>query len=102
MRAYLQGLGVTFLVGGLLICLYAVSLVLRDEAFFKAGEALLRHPENLMFKSEYYETLMWHMAYVFVAIVTGLLGLVGSAVLLGLNAVLRRLDQMEASIGRAR
>lgn len=102
MRAYLQGLGMIFLVGGLLICLYAVSLVLRDEAFFKAGEALLRHPENLMFKSEYYEALMWHMAYVFVAIVTGLLGLVGSAVLLGLNAVLRRLDQLEASIARAR
>jgi len=102
MRVYLQALGVIFLVGGLLVCLYAVSLVLGDEAFFKAGEALLRHPENLMFKSEYYEALMWHMAYVFVAIVTGLLGLVGSAVLLGLHAVLRRLDQLEAAIARAR
>ena len=97
MRGYLRILGGMVLVGGLLICVVAATLVIRDETFFKAGAALGRHPENLMFKSEYYEALMWHLSYLFVAIITGFLGIVGSAVLLGLHAVLRRLDQLEAS-----
>jgi hypothetical protein len=101
-RGYLRALGLVFLIGGLATCAYATTLVVRDETFFKAGEALARHPEHLAFKSEYYEALIWHLAYLFVAIMTGLMGLVGSAVLLGLHAVLRRIDQVEASLTRQR
>jgi hypothetical protein len=101
-RGYLRGLGIVFLIGGLVLCAVAVAFVLRDEAFFKAGEALGRHPENLMFKSEYYEALIWHLSYWFVAIATGLLGIVVSAMLLGLDAVLRRLERLEAALDRPR
>ena len=55
-----------------------------------------------MFKSEYYEALIWHLSYWFVAIATGLLGIVVSAMLLGLDAVLRRLERLEAALDRPR
>ena len=98
MRHYLRGLGLVFLIGGLGLCAVASTFVIHDEVFVKAGEALARHPEHLGFKSEYYEALIWHLAYSFVAVMTGLLAVLGSAVLLGLHAVLRRVDQLEASI----
>ena len=102
MRGYLRALGLILLIGGLATCAYATMLVVRDETFFKAGEALARHPEHLGFKSEYYEALIWHLAYLFVAVMTGLMGLIGSAVLLGLHAVMRRIDQVEAALTRQR
>lgn len=101
MRPYLRLLGGVLLIGGLVLCAIATSWVVRDETFFKAGEALARHPEHLMFKSEYYEALIWHLAYAFVAIATGMLGILGSAVILGLSAILRRLDELEASLRRS-
>ena len=98
MRHYLRGLGAFLLVGGLLICVTAALWAIRDEAFFNAGEALARHPDHVLFQGEYYAALLRHISYILTAIIAGLLGTVGSAMLFGLHAVLRRLDQLEASI----
>ncbi len=97
MRAYLRLLAALLLVGGLATCAVAASMAIRDEAFFKAGEALARHPDHVLFQGEYYAALLRHIAYILTALVGGLLGTVGSAVLFGLHAILTRLDRVEAA-----
>lgn len=97
MRAYLRTLGTVLLVGGLVTCAIATFFAVGDETFFKAGEALERHPDHVLFQGEYYAALLRHIAYILTAIVAGLLGTVGSAALFGIHAVLVRLDRLEAS-----
>jgi len=97
MRTYLRVLGSVLLIGGLAICAVATTKAIGDEAFFKAGEALARHPDHMLFQGEYYAALLRHLAYIATAIVAGMLGIIGSAVLFGLHAVLRRLGQVEAT-----
>lgn len=97
MREYLRALGVLLLIGGLATCAVATSFAVGDEGFFKAGEALERHPDHVLFQGEYYAALLRHVAYILTAVVGGLLGTVGSAALFGLHAVLVRLDRLEAS-----
>lgn len=97
MRSYLRGLGAVLLVGGLATCAVATIFAIGDETFFKAGEALERHPDHVLFQGEYYAALLRHIAYILTAIVGGLLGTVGSAVLFGIHAVLVRLDRLDAS-----
>ncbi len=97
MRGALRALGVLLLIGGLGTCAVAAGFALGDEAFFKAGDALERHPDHVLFQGEYYAALLRHVAYILTAIVGGLLGTVGSAVLFGLQAVLARLDRLEAA-----
>lgn len=97
MRAYLRVLGAVLLVGGLATCAIATFFAVGDETFFKAGEALERHPDHVLFQGEYYAALLRHISYILTAIVGGLLGTVGSAALFGIHAVLVRLDRLEAS-----
>ena len=97
MQRYLRVLGLVLLIGGLTIGAVATDKAIGDEAFFKARDALARHPDNVLFLGEYYAALLRHLAYAGTALLAGLLGVVGSAVLLGLHAVLRRLDRVEAS-----
>ena len=98
MRASLRMLGGVLLVGGLAICAVAAVLAIGDETFYKAGEALERHPDHVLFQGEYYAALLRHIAYILTAIVGGLLGTVGSAALFGIHAVLVRLERLEATI----
>ena len=97
MRGALRALGILLLVGGLGTCVVAATFAIGDEAFFKAGEALERHPDHVLFQGEYYAALLRHVAYILTAVVGGLLGTVGSAVLFGLHAVLVRLEHLEAA-----
>jgi hypothetical protein len=99
-RAYLRALGTVLLIGGLVTCAVATAFALGDEAFFKAGEALERHPDHVLFQGEYYAALLRHIAYILTAIVAGMLGTVGSAALFGIHAVLARLDHIEAAQSR--
>ncbi|MCC6847923.1 MAG: hypothetical protein IT294_05430 [Deltaproteobacteria bacterium] len=97
MRAALRALGLLLLIAGLATCAVATTFAIGDEAFFKAGEALERHPDHVLFQGEYYAALLRHVVYILTAIVGGLLGTVGSAVLFGLHAILVRLARLEAS-----
>ena len=97
MRLYLRAVGTLLLIGGLLTCVIATSLVLGDDTFFQAGEALKRHPDHVLFQGEYYAALVRHIGYVLTAVVGGLLGSVGSVVLFGLHAILARLERLEAA-----
>jgi hypothetical protein len=76
----------------------AATWAIGDEAFFKAREALERHPDHVLFQGEYYAALMRHLAYYAIAIIAGLLGIVGSAVLFALHGVLQRLERLEARL----
>lgn len=98
MPTYLRLLASVLLFGGLAIAVVAATAAMRDEAFFKAGEALARHPDHVLFQGEYYAALLRHIAYIMTALVAALLGTVGSAVLFGLHAVVRRLDRLEAAV----
>jgi hypothetical protein len=97
-RAYLRTLSAILLIGGLAICAVCAGLAIRDETFFKAGEALERHPDHVLFQGEYYAALVRHIAYILTAVVAGLLGTIGSAVLFGLYAVLLRLERLESAL----
>jgi hypothetical protein len=103
MPTYMRILASMLLFGGLGIAVVAAGAAIGDEAFFKAGEALARHPDHVLFQGEYYAALLRHIAYILTALVAGLLGTVGSAVLFGLYAVLRRLERLESVVAeRAR
>jgi hypothetical protein len=94
MRGYLRVLGLVLLVGGLVFCVGAAGMAIGDAAFFNAKEALERHPDHVIFQGEYYAALARHIAYIAIAILSGAVGIVGSAVLFGLHAVLHRLDRL--------
>jgi hypothetical protein len=98
MRLYLRTMAVVLLAGGLLIAVIAASWAIGDEPFFKATEALERHPDHVLFQGEYYAALVRHIAYILVAIVGFLLGTVASALLFGMHAVMQRLEKVEAAV----
>ena len=98
MRFYLRMMAVLLLAGGLLIAAIAASWAIRDEPFFKATEALARHPDHVLFQGEYYAALVRHIAYILVAIIGLLLGSVASALLFGMHAVMQRLERVEAAL----
>ncbi len=97
MRVYIRGLGVVLLIGGLGLCAIAAAWAIGDEAFAKARDALERHPDHVLFQGEYYAALVRHLCYILTAVVAGLLGIIGSALLFGLHEVIRRLDRLEAA-----
>jgi hypothetical protein len=101
-RTTLRALAVLLLVAGLAVCGVAASWAIRDEPFFKATEALARHPDHVLFQGEYYAALVRHLAYILTAIASGLIGTVGSAMLFGLHAVMVRLERLEAATEAAR
>ncbi len=95
MRGYLRTLGLVLLIGGVGLCVVAAGMAIGDEPFRQAGEALARHPDHVLFQGEYYAALARHVAYIVIAILSGTVGIVGSGVLFGLHAVLRRLDRLD-------
>ena len=98
MHSYMRTLASILLFGGLAICVMATGWAIGDEAFFKTRDALARHSDSVPFQAEYYAALVRHLAFILTAIVAGLIGTVGSAVLFGLYGVIHRLDRLEASV----
>ena len=98
MPGYVRGLAVVLLLVGLGVCVVAATWAVGDEAFFKAREALERHPDHVLFQGEYYAALLRHLAYYVIAVVVGLLGVVASGVLFALHGVMLRLERLEARL----
>jgi hypothetical protein len=94
---YLRALGAVLLVGGVATFGYAVLLTLGDEAFFRAGRALERHPDHVIFQVEYQAALARHVAYIVTAVVSALIAVAGSAVMFALASIVRRLDRADAA-----
>lgn len=93
MSAYLRVLGVVLLVAGVTGCVVATRWTLADDTYYRAAQALERHSDHIIFQAEYQASLARHVAYVAGAVLSGLGGVVGSAVLFGLAAILRRVDR---------
>jgi len=96
MTSYLRALGLGLLIAGVAVCLVAATMALRDDTFFRASEALERHPDHILYQAEYQAALARHVVYIVTSILSGLVGIIGSAVLLGLQAILRRLESRPA------
>jgi predicted DNA repair protein MutK len=101
MPTLMRILGSVLLFGGLAIGVAAALGAVGDEGFFKAREALERHPEHMLFQAEYYRALARHLGLIATSAIAFLFGTVGGAVVLGLHAVLRRLERLEAAVDAA-
>jgi hypothetical protein len=93
MSSYLRLLGFALLIGGLVLAVVATRWALGDEAYFRAALALERHPDHILFQAEYHAALARHLAYIVTAALSALTAVLGSAIMLGIAAVLRRLDR---------
>ena len=93
MASYLRGLAYFLLVAGVIIGVACAFWAWHDEAYFKAAEALSRHQDHVLFQAEYYAALARHLAYIITALFAGIGGVVSSAILFGLSAVLQKLDR---------
>jgi hypothetical protein len=93
MSWWLRGLGIVLLAVGLGAAVWAGQMVAGDVAFAEAAAAYARHPGHPLFQADYYVAGVRY--YGMLALVVGglLVGLVGGSLLLGLGAVLRRLDR---------
>src|SRR5262249_48877483 len=80
MRAYLRVFGTVLLIGGTLVCIMCIVRTLGDEHFYRAAMALERHEDNVLYLFEYQAALLPHAAYIGLAVVSGLLAAVGSAI----------------------
>jgi hypothetical protein len=92
MKGYLRGLAWVLLVGGGVLAVVMTVRAVTNQHFFDARDALERHPDHILFQAQYYDALAYHIAYVLTAVVSSLLGVIGSAVLFGLSAILQKLD----------
>jgi Mrp family chromosome partitioning ATPase len=90
-------LGVLCIVAGVLVCALSTRAVLTDETYYRAAFALERHADHILYQAEYQAALARHVAYIVTAVVSGVGGVVGSALLLGLAAVLQRLGRPAAT-----
>lgn len=93
MIGVLRALGRTLLIGGLLVCAIMAFLAITNLPYYEAAAALERHPDHILFQAQYYNALAKHIAYLVTMLVSGFLGVFGSAVLLALAAILQRLEQ---------
>lgn len=93
MSAYLKALSAVCLVAGVVVCVLSTRAALTDETYYRAAFALGRHADDILYQAEYQAALARHAAYIVTAIVSGVGGVVGSALLVGLAAILRRLDR---------
>jgi hypothetical protein len=92
----LKGLAFVLLIAGLAMCALAASAALGHQDYYTTARALERQPYNMLYQAEYNAALMRQVAYVLMAVICGLGGVIGSAVLFGLAAVLQRLDRARA------
>ncbi len=100
MKAYLRVLGIAFLVLGIFVCIAATRATLADEAYYRTANALERHADHILYQAEYQAALARHTAYILTAVVSGIGGVLGSAILLGIAAVLDRQDRAAATAAR--
>lgn len=91
MSAYLRVLGAVCIVAGMLGCTLATRAALTDDTYYRAAFALERHADHILYQAEYQAAMVRHVAYIVTAVACGVGGVLGSAVLFGLAAVLRRL-----------
>lgn len=101
MPTVLRIIGSVLLVGGLGIGVMAALAAIGDEGFFKARDALARHPEHMLFQAEYYRALARHIGLIATSAVAVLLGTVGGTIVLGLYGVMRRVERLEAVVDGA-
>ena len=94
MSWWLRGLGIVLLAVGLGVAIWAAQMVAGDTAFAEAAAAYERHPGHPLFQADYYVAGAHY--YGMLALVVGglLVGLAGGSTLLGLGAVLQRLDRL--------
>jgi hypothetical protein len=97
---FLRALAVVLLIGGIVTCVLATQALVNDEAYYRAAASLERHADHILFQAEYQAALARHAAYLVAAVVSAVGGIVGSAVLFALAAVLSRLHRLEASAPR--
>ena len=97
MSAYLRVLGALCIVAGVLVCALSTHAVLTDDTYYRAAFALERHADHILYQAEYQAALARHVAYIVTAVVSGVGGVVGSALLFGLAAVLQRLGRPAAT-----
>ncbi len=92
MRGALRILGWVLLVGGVTAAALATRLAVTDEAYYRTLRAFERHSDHLLFQLEYQAALIRHVAYIVTAVLSALIGVVGSAALFALAAILGRLE----------
>jgi hypothetical protein len=91
---YLRVLAVLLLIAGGGVSALATRAALGDETYFRAAQALERHSDHILFQAEYHAALARHVGYILAAVLSGVAGVVGSAMLLALAAILQRLDRV--------
>lgn len=97
MKTYMRVLGIVFLAAGLLVCVLATRATLGDEAYYRTARALERHEDHILYQAEYQAAAARHTAYIVTAVVSGVGGVLGSAILLGLAAILERQERAGAA-----
>jgi hypothetical protein len=68
-------------------------MAVNDQTYYQTARALERHPDHILYQAEYQAALARHVAYIVTAVISGLLAIIGSAVLFGIAAVLRKIDR---------
>jgi len=91
MTAALRALGAAVMLAGVVAAGVAGWLVVGDTAYDEAAAAYARHPDHVLFRSEYLAAAARHFGLLAVAVGGLVGGAVVAAVLLGLAEVLRRL-----------
>ena len=99
MSRYLRVVGALLLFMGVVVCIVATRMTLADETYYQKALAVERHSDHILFQAEYQAALVRHVAYIVAAVMSALIGVVGSAVTFGLAAVLQRLDHRPGGPG---
>ena len=100
MTGYLRALAGMLLVGGIIVCALATQKALGDEAYYRAAFAFERHADHILYQLEYQAALVRHVAYIVTAVVSGMGGVFGSAILFALAGIRRRLERAGAAPAR--
>ncbi len=100
MTRILRVLALVVLVAGLVGCALATHAAWSDEAYYRALEALERHADHILFQAEYQAALARHAAILTAAVVCGVAGVVGGAILFALALILDRVVRFEIDPAR--
>jgi hypothetical protein len=94
---YLRTLALVLLVVGLVVCLLATRAVLGDDTYYRAGFALERHADHILYQAEYQAALARHAALIVTAVVSGVGAVVGSALLFAMSSIVRLLERQRTA-----
>ena len=100
MTRLLRVLAVVVLVAGLIGCALATQAALGDEPYYRALEAFERHTDHILFQAEYQAALARHVAFLTAAVICGVAGIVGGAILYALGVILHRVARLESGAAR--